>query len=224
MQKSTTLVCFRYHAYQWLLVFLTTGLLVSGAVQAEARDNEQVPVQTTMSESIATANSAQAALADIINYRQYSPVYASSGQPAREQFESLKAAGFDRIVYIAFSHNGRAISDEDKLVKALGMGYLHIPVDFDSPQVDEFETFAAYLQAAPSKKTLLHCQVNYRATAFSFLYRVIYGGVPVAEAKADMNTVWQPDAVWRDFIFAVLGARDISPVCESCDWTPPKSS
>jgi protein tyrosine phosphatase (PTP) superfamily phosphohydrolase (DUF442 family) len=183
--------------------------------------------QTTMNgigTSVGASQAPASALAEIINYRQYSPVYASSGQPAREQFESLKVAGFDRIVYIAFSHNGRAIADEDKLVKELGMGYLHIPVDFDSPQIDEFETFAAYLQAAPDKKTLLHCQVNYRATAFSFLYRVIYDKVPLVEAKADMNTVWQPDAVWRDFIFAVLAERNISPVCDGCDWTPPPKS
>jgi len=80
--------------------------------------------------------------------------------------------------------------------------------------------FADYLQRAPNKKTLLHCQVNFRATAFSFLYRVIYQGVSVQQAKADMNTVWQPDTVWRDFIFAVLAAHNIDPACEGCDWTP----
>ena len=48
-------------------------------------------------------------------------------------------------------------------------------------------------------------------------------GVPVAEAKADMNTVWQPNAVWRDFIFAVLEENNIDPNCEGCDWTIPDS-
>ena len=63
--------------------------------------------------------------------------------------------------------------------------------------------------------------MNARATAFSFLYRVIYADVPLAQAKADMNTVWQPNEVWRDFIFTVLAENDISPDCEDCDWTPP---
>ena len=227
MQKLNSLACLIRHArsaYRWWLVVLMTGGMLAAAVNAETKDSVEMPAQTTTSEMSTRAGAlkaASSALAEIVNYRQYSPFFASSGQPAREQFESLKAAGFDRIVYIAFSHNGRAISDEDKLVKELGMGYLHIPVDFDNPQIDEFETFATYLLGAPDKKTLLHCQVNYRATAFSFLYRVIYDGVAVAEAKADMNTVWQPDAVWRDFIFAVLDDHDISPVCEGCDWTPP---
>ena len=71
------------------------------------------------------------------------------------------------------------------------------------------------------KKTLLHCQVNARATAFSFLYRVLYEEVPVAEAKADMNTVWQPNEVWRDFIFEVMEQSGADPNCEGCDWTLP---
>jgi protein tyrosine phosphatase (PTP) superfamily phosphohydrolase (DUF442 family) len=213
--------------YQWLLMALIGGTIFStimftATVQAETTsDMRKSDAHSNASTSASHLQEPAERLAEINNYRQYSGVYASSGQPAREQFEGLKAEGFERIIYIAFSNNGRAIADEDQLVKDLGMGYLHIPVDFKSPQLDEFETFAAYLLQAPNKKTLLHCQVNYRATAFSFLYRVIYQGVSVAQAKADMNTVWQPDAVWRDFIFAVLAEHDISPLCETCDWTPP---
>ena len=30
---------------------------------------------------------------------------------------------------------------------------------------------------------------------FLFLYRVLYQDVPVAQAKADMNTIWKPGGV-----------------------------
>jgi hypothetical protein len=93
-------------------------------------------------------------------------------------------------------------------------------VDFSNPLPSEFYAFADSMQRNTGKKTLLHCQVNARATAFSFLYRVIYEDVPVAEAKADMNTVWQPNEVWRDFIFEVLAQNDFDPNCPGCDWTP----
>lgn len=164
-----------------------------------------------------------APLSGILNYRAYSDTFASAGQPLREQFQLLRDAGFERVVYLAFSNSGdgMALADEDVVVKELGMSYLHIPVDFAAPQPAEFETFAAYMQQDPEARTLLHCVVNARATAFSFLYRVIYQDVPVAVAKADMNTVWQPDATWRDFIFAVLAQHGRSPDCDGCDWTPP---
>jgi protein tyrosine phosphatase (PTP) superfamily phosphohydrolase (DUF442 family) len=160
---------------------------------------------------------------EVMNYRQYSDTFASAGQPKREQFEMIKENGFERVIYIAFNTGNNAISDEDQIVKGLGMDYLHIPVDFANPTVRDFNAFADAMRREPDAKTLLHCQVNARATAFSFLYRVIYDGVSVEEAKRDMNTVWQPNEVWRDFIFAVLGSYGKSvDECESCDWTPPQ--
>ena len=98
------------------------------------------------------------------------------------------------------------------------MEYVHIPVVWTSPTVADFENFAAIMQSNPQKKTLLHCQVNWRASAFSFLYRVLHDGVPMAEAKADMNTVWEPNEMWRGLIFGVLEANGLSPDCEACEW------
>ena len=131
----------------------------------------------------------------------------------------LRDRGFERVVYIAFTNSGKAYSDEDQIVKKLGMDYVQIPVDWDNPRPADFYAFAGSMITGPAKKTLLHCQVNYRASAFSFLYRVIYGNVPVVDAKKDLNSVWQPDETWRNFIFEVLEQNDISPDCEGCDWT-----
>ncbi len=160
-------------------------------------------------------------LTEITNFRQYSDTFASSGQPTREQFQAIADQGFERVVYIAFTNNTNALPDADQVVKGLGMEYTQIPVDFSNPLPSEFYAFADSVQRNTGKKTLLHCQVNARATAFSFLYRVIYEDVAVAEAKADMNTVWQPNEVWRDFIFEVLAQNDVDPNCAGCDWTPP---
>lgn len=159
-------------------------------------------------------------LADITNFRQYSATFASSGQPTKDQFSAIAENGFERIVYIAFTNNTNALPDADQVVKRLGMEYMHIPVTWDNPLPSDFYAFADSLRRDTDKKTLLHCQVNARATAFSFLYRVIYEGVDIAEAKADMNTVWQPNETWRDFIFAVLAENGMSSECEDCDWTP----
>ena len=159
-------------------------------------------------------------LADITNFRQYSATFASSGQPTKDQFSAIAENGFERIVYIAFTNNTNALPDADQVVKGLGMEYMHIPVTWDNPLPSDFYAFADSLRRDTDKKTLLHCQVNARATAFSLLYRVIYEGVDIAEAKADMNTVWQPNETWRDFIVAVLAENGMSSECEDCDWTP----
>ena len=80
-------------------------------------------------------------------------------------------------------------------------------------------TIAAAIRSDTDARTLLHCQVNYRASAFSFLYRVIYEDAPIADAKADMNSVWTPNETWRDLIFEVLEANGVSPDCADCDWS-----
>ena len=163
---------------------------------------------------------AAAELNEIRNYRAYSPSFSSSGQPTQEQLEAVKEAGFERVIYIAFSNSRGALAGEDAIVKELGMDYLHVPVIWDAPTRSDFYTFAAAMQREPDKKTLLHCAANYRASAFAFLYRVIYEGTPVTQAKADMNDVWQPNETWRQLIFDVLEDNGVSPQCEGCDWEP----
>ncbi len=181
----------------------------------------RLSVRTMFSCLLCIPVTAWADLADIRNFREYSPVFASAGQPTEAQLAEVSEAGFERVIYIAFADDGNALANEDTVVRNLGMSYVHIPVVWNAPTRADFETFAAVMGSAPDQKTLLHCQVNFRASAFSFLYRVIYQGVPVAAAKASMDTVWAPDETWRSLIFEVLQAHGFDPDCESCDWTAP---
>jgi len=157
-------------------------------------------------------------LAEIRNYKEYSPIFSSAGQPSKEQLELLKAEGFERVAYIAFSNSRGAVAEEDAIVKELGMDYVQVPVIWDAPTKSDFYAFAGAMQREPGRKTLLHCQANYRASAFAFLYRVLYEDVPVSTAKADMNSIWQPNDTWRQLIFDVLEDNNVSPHCEGCSW------
>jgi len=160
-----------------------------------------------------------AELADIRNYKEYSPEFSSAGQPSEEQLRQLKQAGFARVIYIALSNSRGALEGEDAIVKEdLGMDYVHVPVIWDAPSKADFYAFADVMQREPDKKTLLHCVVNFRASAFAFLYRVIYQSVPMADAKRDMNSIWQPNETWRNLIFEVLADSGRSPDCAGCDW------
>jgi protein tyrosine phosphatase (PTP) superfamily phosphohydrolase (DUF442 family) len=161
-----------------------------------------------------------AELEDIRNYREYSSVFASSGQPSKEQLEAVKEAGYERVIFIGVSSSRSAVPDEDVTVKGLGMDYIHIPVIFDAPTTSDFYTFAAAMQRERDRKTLLHCAANFRASAFAFLYRVLYEDIPLEEAKADLDDVWQPNDVWRQLIFDVLADNGVDPYCDECSWEP----
>lgn len=157
-------------------------------------------------------------VAEIVNFREYSATLSSSGQPSEAQLAAVADAGYERVVFLAFSDHDESLAHEDRIVKKLGMAFAHIPVDWEAPRRSDFQMFAGLLQKEPAKKTLVHCQVNFRASTFSFLYRVLFQDVPLDVAKEDLNTVWVPNGTWREFIFAVLEEYGRSPECDSCLW------
>jgi|GEM_PF-117041 len=156
----------------------------------------------------------------IYNYIEYSPTFASSGQPSEAQLQVQKDAGVERVIYIAFSDQEHSLPNEDRIIKELGLNYLQVPVDWKAPQKRDFDVVVQALKLEPERKTLLHCQANLRASAFALLYRVLHEGVPLATAKADMNKIWVPNGVWTRFILDVLEANNVASDCPGCDWTP----
>lgn len=174
---------------------------------------------TLLMSSVVIANPG-AGLAEIKNLRSYSPSFFSSGQPSAEQLPLLKSSGFQRVIYIAFSDHEHSLAQEDRLVKSLGMDYLHIPVVWNNPTANDFALFASAMQQAPEAKTLLHCQVNYRASAFALLYRVIYLEVPLQQAMADMHSVWTPAEHWVTFMQNTLREHGKPNTCNGCTWMP----
>ena len=156
---------------------------------------------------VCTAQAAE--LSEIKNYVEYSPTFSSAGQPNIEQLELLKDEGFERVVYIAFTNSKGAIANEDQVVKELGMDYLQVPVVWETPLKSDFYAFAGAMKHEPEKKTLLHCQANYRASAFAFLYRVLYQDVPASEAREDMLSVWEPEGAWEALILEILDENGI---------------
>ena len=142
---------------------------------------------------------------DIVNYRQYTATLASSGQLQKSHLQKLQSQGVQRIVYLAYRAHGDADNlSIDQHATDLGLQYVHIPVPWQSPSISDYRTFAAVMSSQTSANTLVHCQLNYRASAFSFLYRVLVLKTPVNEALLDLTGVWQPNETWWNFINTVL--------------------
>lgn len=164
------------------------------------------------------------ALADdeVVNYVAYDGLLASGGAVTAAALERLSEEGLQQVVYIGHSDDKTALANEDRVVDSLGMDFAHIPVDGRAPGADEFALFSAVMRQSADRRTLVHCSSNRRASAFVMLYRAIHAGVPVAQAKADMNAVWTPDETWTRFILGTLEDAGVDPYCEGCDWTPSK--
>ncbi len=145
---------------------------------------------------------------NIYNYRQASPLVATSGQPKAERFKEIAAAGYEVVINLALHDDPRySLPDEPGTVRAAGMTYIHIPVKFDHPTVADLETFFQAMESHKGRKLWVHCAANMRVTAFLGLYWAMREGQPHEQAFALMNDVWKPDKVWTAFISSTLEQR-----------------
>ncbi len=142
-----------------------------------------------------TAVTAQASdpapLETVRNFQIVSDRLASSGQIGYDQVSLIRDAGYDVVVNLAVADEERN-AREGFVVAQAGLTYVHIPVLWERPTLDDLEMFFDVMRANEGRRVYVHCFANMRASAFVYLYRTLVQGVPEAEARATMNEVWDP--------------------------------
>jgi uncharacterized protein (TIGR01244 family) len=136
----------------------------------------------------------------IYNWLRLDDRITTSGQPSEAQLADISALGVCHIVNLGLHSHEKALPDEAASVAALGMTYVHIPVDFQNPTEDDFAAFSATLEALRDVPVHVHCIANYRVSAFFYRYRRDVLRMDEAEARAELQKIWQPTEVWAKFI------------------------
>ncbi len=147
-------------------------------------------------------------LEDIKTYRKISDTLHTAAQPTVDQFKSIKQAGVDLIINLAFPDSPGAIENEHDVVQESTMDYIHIPVDFKNPETTDIERFFQAMDQNKEKSILVHCAYNWRVSCFIYLYRVITHDCDEDTARQDMLDVWEPDETWQSFINTCLANKD----------------
>ena len=139
---------------------------------------------------------------ELYNYKFFHEKLSSSGMPTAEQMKSVAEAGVQLVINLAPHDVKKAIPNEPELVEALGMQYLNIPVNWGTPTKDGLNIFMDAMDANQDKKIHVHCEANFRASAFIAMYRILRLGWKREEALEIMHTIWDDDAypVWKMFI------------------------
>jgi protein tyrosine phosphatase (PTP) superfamily phosphohydrolase (DUF442 family) len=139
---------------------------------------------------------------DIYNFLSYNELLSSSGMPTTEQMKSVAEAGVQVVINLAPHEVPNALPGEPELVNSLGMQYVNIPVTWGTPTQDDLKTFIEEMDARKDKKIHVHCQANFRASAFIALYRVLKLGWNTDDAMKVMHEIWDEDEypVWKMFI------------------------
>lgn len=139
-------------------------------------------------------------LHSIKNYIQLTDRIATAGQPGPEDFRNISQAGYSHIINLGMPDHPHAVADEAEIVANLGMNYHTIPVPFDSPQPSHVLAFCELMHSLKSSAVFVHCIMNFRASAFLFLYLKHIEGLPEHMARSVMFDHWTPDATWQDLL------------------------
>ena len=139
---------------------------------------------------------------DIVNFWFYDDKLSSSGMPTADQMKEVANAGIDLVINLAPHDVPNAIPDEEQLVQSLGMDYVNIPVIWRSPQAQSLTRFMDVMDAHTGKKIHVHCEANYRASAFIMQYRVLRLGWKKEDAVPVMERMWNPEdfPIWQKYI------------------------
>lgn len=144
-----------------------------------------------------------------VNFVAIDERLATSGQPSVMQLKQLHLSGYQVVINLAPVDSYLSIEEEADYLSATNVHYINLPVDFDQPGHQDFIRFSRLIQQYRSKKILVHCQANYRASSFVFLYRVVHEDIDATKAYEDVTKVWIPNPRWANFLKMELQASGI---------------
>lgn len=139
-----------------------------------------------------------------------SPLLVTAGQPTAGALAQLAQQGFKAVIYLAPPTVHDAVATEGDIVRSQGLEFINIPIPFGHPTEADFEQFADAMKRFKDQKVLVHCQVNMRASTFTFLYRVSKAHEPPELAYEAVARVWSPQGPWKRLLLSQLQKAGIA--------------
>jgi protein tyrosine phosphatase (PTP) superfamily phosphohydrolase (DUF442 family) len=139
---------------------------------------------------------------DIYNFLHLSDTLYTAGMPKANQLTDAARQGVQLVINLAPHSVQDALPGEAELVDSLGMQYINIPVIWNTPTRDGLDRFMDVMDENTGRTILVHCQANFRATAFLALYRILRLGWKPEDAMAGMHRIWDEEEypIWKMFI------------------------
>ncbi len=148
----------------------------------------------------------------ILNFIAIDDRLASCGQPEAGQYALIAANGFETVINLATEKSTGHLPDEAAICRAAGLEFTWLPVDWQAPRLEDYLAFQKWMDENRPSKALVHCAMNWRASMFCALYRVVREGLSPDAAREAVLEVWQPEGAWTEFSDAVLAAHGHPPI------------
>lgn len=174
-------------------VLETIGMRYEGNLQLEAG-----------SEPVRHYGTTSAYRMDAMNARAVFEDLWTSGQLSAADIQRLPELGVDAVVNLALPTASNALPGEAEMITRLGLTFVQIPVPWEQPELHHLRQFFGVLDALAGRRVWVHCAMNYRVSAFMYLYRRLRRGESDEDARYPMATIWQPNEVWQAFLDLAL--------------------
>lgn len=139
---------------------------------------------------------------EIKNFIRLSDNLFAAGMPTAEQLSDAPNYGVRVVINLAPHDSESALLNEEDLAKSLGMKYVYIPVMWTAPTKEALDKFMGAMDEYRGRIVFIHCEANYRASAFIAIYRILRMGWKEENAFAPMRKIWNENdyPIWKAFI------------------------
>lgn len=146
------------------------------------------------------------------NFKRVSSCITTSGVVGVAALKGLRSEGYRVLINLLPDDSTYAVARERDIVEAQGIRYVHIPVDFANPTLEDFERFVAAMDAVGDDTVHIHCAANYRVSAFFALYAESRRIWNTHQADAFIHSLWIPadHPGWPELLERVRG-RSVGP-------------
>ena len=135
----------------------------------------------------------------VMNYHRIDERLVTGGHLVDDGLAALKAEGVTVVIDL---RDKPPAGQQEKLAKE-GIEWINVPVEWKDPKTVDFERFSKVMQAHQGDHVLVQCAANYRASAMTYLYRVVVEQVDENTAAKDLYAVWTPgeeNQQWSDYM------------------------
>lgn len=134
------------------------------------------------------------------NYVPISEKLHTCGQITGDALDVLKKEGVKAIISVNAEEFG-AIESLKREARGQGIDFVNIPVSWEEPTIASLEDFFVAMDKYKEVELLVHCQLNWRASAYVYLYRTIRLKEPKKEAQKALRKIWNPEKydAWNAF-------------------------
>ena len=140
----------------------------------------------------------------VMNYHRVDDRLVTGGHLLDDGTATLSGQG----VKVVIDLRDNSPSGEEERFAEQGIEWINIPVEWNDPKQADFDRFVEVMREHENDHVFVQCQANYRASAMTYLYRVVAEKVPEDTAKQDLDAVWDPNEndTWSKYIDTVKAA------------------